>query len=102
MHTVKKTVACTLLGAAGLLSCGVGVAGADNPTTTQIGLVNVWIGNVNVAANVNVDAAAGIVANACGLDLPAVNALVYQVSQSGAPTTACNQSNGPVTVTKAA
>jgi hypothetical protein len=71
-------------------------------TVTQVGLVNVYIGTALVAANVNVDAAAAVVANACGVDLPAINALVYQVSQSGAPTTACTQSTGPVTVTKAA
>ena len=71
-------------------------------TVTQVGLVNVYIGTALVAANVNVDAAAAVVANACGVDLPAINALVYQVSQSGAPTTACTQVTGPVTVTKAA
>src|SRR6201993_4154231 len=71
-------------------------------TVTQVGLVNVYIGTALVAANVNVDAAAAVVANACGVDLPAINALVYQVSQSGAPTTACTQFTGPVTVTKAA
>ncbi len=98
-NLVKKSVAGAVLGGVALLTAGIGVAGAD---TTQIGLVNVSIGNVNVAANVNVDAAAAVVANACGVDLPAVNALVYQVSQTGAPTTVCQQSNGPVTVTKAA
>ena len=98
-NLIKKAVAGAVLGGAVLLPVGAGVAGAD---TAQGGLVNVTIGNVNVAANVTVDAAAGIVANACGINLPAVNALVNQVSQSGAPTTVCQQSTGPVTVTKSA
>ncbi len=102
---VKKTVAGAALGGAVLFTAGVGVAVADptpTPPPTQAGLVNVTIGNVNVAAKVSVDAAAAVVANACGLDLPAVNALVYNVSQTGAPTTVCEQSTGPVTVTKVA
>lgn len=96
----KRTAVGTFLTGAALFTAGVGVANADN--NTQVGLVNVIVNNVTVNANVTVDAAAAVVANLCGLDLPAVNALVYQVSQSGAPTTACNQSTGPVVVTKAA
>ncbi|OBG27865.1 hypothetical protein [Mycobacterium sp. 852002-51057_SCH5723018] len=98
-NIVKKTVAGAVVGGAVLFTAGAGVAGAD---TAQGGLVNVTIGNVTVAANVTVDAAAAVVANACGVNLPNVNALVYQVSQTGAPTTVCQQSTGPVTVTKVA
>ncbi len=94
-YIVRKAAVGTLLTGAALFTAGVGFASAD-----QVGLVNVNVGNVNVKANVTVDAAAGVVANLCGLDLPAVNALVYQVSQTGAPTTVCQQSTGPVVVTK--
>jgi hypothetical protein len=97
-NIVKRTVAGVVVGGAALFTAGVGVAGAD---PVQNGLVNVTIGNVTVAANVSVDAAAAVVANACGVNLPNVNALVYQVSQTGAPTTVCQQSTGPVTVIKA-
>ena len=106
--TIKKVAVSTLLSGAAVFAQGVGVANADttqpSPTTpnSQAGLVNVLLNNVVVNANVNVDAAAAVVANLCGLDLPSVNALVYQVSQSGAPVTACQQSNGAVTVTKSA
>ncbi|MBW0018706.1 MAG: hypothetical protein JO236_14340 [Mycobacterium sp.] len=98
-NIIKRTAACAVLGGAVLVTAGVGDAYAD---PVQGGLVNVNIGNVTIAANVTVDAAAAVVANACGVDLPNVNALVYQVSQTGAPTTVCQQSNGPVTVTKVA
>ena len=107
-YTIKKVAVSTLLSGAALFAQGVGVAYADttqpSPTTpnSQAGLVNVLLNNVVVNANVNVDAAAAVVANLCGLDLPSVNVLVNQVSQTGAPTTVCSQSNGPVTVVKAA
>jgi hypothetical protein len=117
-NIVKKAAASAVVGGAALFTAGVGVAAAD-PTPTpaptpapapapapvtvaQTGLINVYIGNADVVANVNVDAAAAVVANVCGLDLPAVNVLVNQVSLTGAPTTVCQQSTGPVTVTKAA
>jgi hypothetical protein len=99
-NIVKRTAVCTLLTGAALSTVGLGVANADN--NTQVGLVNVIVNNVTIKANVNVDAAAAVVANLCGLDLPAVNALVYNVSQTGAPVTACNQSTGSVVVTKSA
>jgi hypothetical protein len=95
-----KAAASAVLGGAVLFTAGGGVAAAD--TTPQTGLVNVTIGNVNVAAQVTVDAAAAIVANACGINLPNVNALVYQASQTGAPVTICEQRTGSVTVTKVA
>ena len=98
-YIVKNVAVGTLLTGAALFTAGVGVANADN---TQVGLVNVMVNNVVVNANVSVDAAAGVVANLCGLDLPSVNALVNRVAQTGAPITACQQSNGAVTVTKAA
>ncbi len=118
-NIVRKAAASAVVGGAALFTAGVGVAAADTPTptptptpapatgpgpatVTQTGLINVYIGTASVAANVNVDAAAAVVANVCGLDLPAVNVLVNQVSLSGAPTTVCQQSTGPVTVTKAA
>ena len=97
-YMVKKATVGTLLTGAALFTAGGGVANAD----TQIALVNVSLNNVTVNANITVDAAAGVVANLCGLDLPSVNALVNRVAQTGAPITACQQSNGAVTVTKAA
>jgi hypothetical protein len=123
-NLVKKAAASAVVGGAALFTAGVAAAdptptptptpgptpatatatapATAPPTVTQIGLINVYIGSATVVANVNVDAAAAVVANACGLDLPAVNVLVNQVSMTGAPTTVCQQSTGPVTVTKAA
>jgi hypothetical protein len=100
-NIINAAAAGTVLGGV-VLATGVGAANADPTQVTQVGLVNVSVGNVTVNANVTADAAAAVVANLCGLDLPNVNALVYNVSQTGAPTTVCQQSTGPVVVTKAA
>ena len=65
------------------------------------GLVNVGVGDVTVAKDVNVDVAAQVAANVRGVNVSDVNVLAEQVDADGAPVTACRANNEPVTITNA-
>ncbi len=98
---VKKAAAGTLLGGS-LLFTGFGVAGvADAAPVSNIGdgLVNVQTGNITIAKDVNVDVAAQVAANVCGVTVQNVNVLASQVDQTGTPATVCTSNNEPVTIT---
>jgi len=69
-------------------------------TTVGDGLVNIAVGDVNVARNVDVGVAADVIAQICGVDVGPVNVLARQVDLSGAPVTVCDADQGPVTITQ--
>src|SRR3954452_6509910 len=94
---VKKTAAGAVLGGS-LMFAGMGVAQAAPPVNLQDGLVNVGVGNVTIAKDVNVGVAAQIIAAVCGTDVTA--AVLGDVDQTGTPQTFCNLPGGPLTVTQ--
>lgn len=101
-NMAKKVAAGAVLGGSLLFTGGLGVASAAPPLPPlQDGLVNVAVGNVTVAKDVNVDAAAQVAANACGVTVQNVNALASGVVQNGQPATVCTTPTGPVSITKA-
>jgi hypothetical protein len=97
---VKSAAAGTLLGGS-LLFTGLGVASAAPVTNIADGLVSVQTGNITVAKDVNVDVAAQVAANVCGVNVSDVNVLAEQVDASGAPVTVCTANNEPVTIANA-
>jgi hypothetical protein len=96
-NIMKKTAATAVMGGA-LLFTGMGVAQAAPPVNLQDGLVNVGVGNVTIARDVNVGVAAEIIAAVCGTDVTA--AVLGSVDQDGAPQTFCTLPGGPLTVTQ--
>jgi hypothetical protein len=93
----KKAAAGAVLGGS-LLFAGMGVAQAAPPVNLQDGLVNVGVGNVTIAKDVNVDVAAQIIAAVCGTDVNAV--VLGEVDQTGTQQTFCNLPGGPIGVTQ--
>ena len=73
-------------------------AGGNN--STQSGLVNVSLGNVNVLNNANIGVAATVAATVCGINIP-VAVLADQLI-GGATYTACDTATGPLNLTQAA
>ena len=71
------------------LLAGAAAGPAAAATTTQDGLVNVNVGNVNVARDVDVGVAANLVANVCGVNVGPVQALASQVDATGTATAVC-------------
>jgi hypothetical protein len=68
-------------------SLSMGAFTAPAMAATQDGLVNVYVNDVEIAKDVNVNLVANVVATVCA-DVDAnVNALASQVDQSGNPTT---------------
>jgi hypothetical protein len=95
--TIKRTTAGAVLGGA-LLFSGMGIANAAPPVNLQDGLVNVGVGNVTIAKDVNVGVAAQIIAAVCGTDVTA--AVLGGVDQTGNTQTFCNLPGGPLDVTQ--
>ena len=86
MPRIKKAFAA--VSAAALLS--VSAAGpAVAATQTQDGLVNVAVGDITIARDVNVAAVADVVANVCGTNVGPVQALASQVDATGTATAVC-------------
>jgi hypothetical protein len=94
---VKKAAAGAVLGGS-LLFSGMGVAQAAPPVNLQDGLVNVGVGDVTIAKDVNVGVAAQIIAAVCGTDVTA--AVLGEVDQAGAPQTFCSLPGGDLAVTQ--
>src|ERR1700761_448786 len=94
---VKKAAAGAVLGGS-LLFSGMGLAQAAPPVNLQDGLVNVGVGNVTIAKDVNVGVAAQIIAAVCGTNVDA--AVLGTVDQTGDPQTFCSLPGGPLTVTQ--
>jgi len=58
-------------------------------TTVQDGLVNVAVGDVTIAEDVNVGVAANVAANVCGIAVGPITALATEVDNTSVPTTVC-------------
>jgi hypothetical protein len=93
---VKKAAAGAVLGGSLLFTGGMGIAQAAPPVNLQDGLVNVGVGNVTIAKDVNVDVAAQVIAAVCGTDVTA--AVLGSVDQEGTPQTFCKLPGGDLTV----
>jgi len=98
-NTIKRTTAGAVLGGS-LLFSAMGVASAAPPVNLQDGLVNVGVGNVTIAKDVNVDVAAQVIAAVCGTDVTA--AVLGSVDQTGDTQTFCSLPGGPLTVSQTA
>jgi hypothetical protein len=98
MFSRTKTLAVSIaMGAAVLFTPTSSVAAQ---TTVGDGLVNVAVGDVNIARNVDVGVAAEVAAQVCGLEVGPVNVLARQVDLSGPPVTVCDSDQGPVEITQ--
>ena len=84
-----------LLLASALMLVAVPMAVAQ---TTQDGLVNVVVGDITIAENVNIGVAAQIAANICGFKVGPVAVLGVAVDRSGDTRTVCTTDQGPVTI----
>jgi hypothetical protein len=98
MVSRAKTLAISIaIGAAVMFSPASSVAAQ---TSVGDGLVNVAVGDVNIARNVDVAVAAEVVAQVCGLEVGPINVLATQVDLGGAPLTVCDADQGPVRITQ--
>lgn len=66
----------------------------------QDGLVNVMVGDVIIRDAVDVNVAAQVAANLCGVQVGPVAVLAQQVDQSGTSRTVCTIDQGDVTITQ--
>ena len=101
---VKRAAAAAVLGGSLLATGGLGLASAAPPVNATDGLVNVNVGNVTVAKEVNAGVAAEVTSALCGTNVGGidVNALASQVGQTGTAQTIANcvLPGGPVSVTQ--
>lgn len=77
------------------------VAGAAAPAGAQPeqdGLVNVFIGEVEILNDANIGVAAQVAANVCGVKVGPVAVLGTAVDRSGDTGTVCTTDQGPVTI----
>ena len=95
MNRTKALAVSVAMGAAVLFTPTSSVAAQ---TTVGDGLVNVAVGDVTIARNVDVAVVADIVAQVCGVNVGPVNVLATQVDLSGTPVTVCHSNKGPVTI----
>jgi len=95
--TMAKTAAAGLFFGGSLLVAGAAPAAAA-PTTVQDGLVNVDVGNITVAKDVNAGVAAQVAANVCGVTVGPLDILASEVDNSSTPSTVCTTPQGPVTI----
>ena len=84
--SVKKLFA----GACATAALTFGTAGpAMAATAVQDGLVNVAVGDVTIARDVNVGVAANVAANVCGIAVGPITALATEVDNTSNPRTVC-------------
>jgi hypothetical protein len=86
MPRMKRMLAAV---SASALLAGSAAAPAMAATTTQDGLVNVNVGNVNVARDVDVGVAANVAAQVCGVNVGPVQVLASQVDATGTAASVC-------------
>jgi hypothetical protein len=86
MPRIKKTFA-AVTAAAMLSASAAGPAVAA--TQTQDGLVNVAVGDITIARDVNVAAVVDVVAQVCGTNVGPVTALAQEVDATGTATAVC-------------
>ena len=75
-----------------LLAGALAIGTACEPTV-QDGLVNVRIGDVTILEDVNVNVAANVVAQICGVTVNAAVAVIGAIDQDGDPVTFCRLAN---------
>ena len=92
---VKALAVFAFMGATVLFSPALPAAAQ---VAVQDGLVNVAVGDVTIARDVNVGVAAQVAANVCGVNVGPVAVLARQVDRSGATQTVCTSNNQPVTI----
>jgi hypothetical protein len=97
MSAVKRAFAAASATAV-LIAGGAGPAVAA--TQTQNGLVNVAVGDVTVARDVNVGVAAAVAANVCGVNVGPVTALAQQVDATGTAAAVCTTGGQVVRLTQ--
>ena len=97
MRHAKKIAIALAMGSAVLFTP---MSSASAQTSVGDGLVNVAVGDVNVARNVDVAVAADVVAQVCGLDVGPIAVLATQVDLSGPPVTVCDSDKGPVVISQ--
>ena len=96
MMTSMKALAVSAFMGAAVVFTPVSPVAAQ--TTVGDGLVNVAVGDVNIARNVDVGVAAQVAAQVCGVDVGPVAILAQQVDASGKKATVCKTDQGPVTI----
>ena len=87
----KKSIATLFAGSV----LAVGVASPASAQTKQDGLVNVVVGDVTIAEDVNIAAAVDLALQACDLvDVTNVTLLANRTDQTSRSTTVCRQEDG--------
>jgi hypothetical protein len=97
MPRIKKALAAVSASALLVVSAAGPAAAA---TQTQDGLVNVAVGDVTIARDVNVAAVVNVVANVCGTNVGPVGVLAQQVDTTGVAAVVCTANAQPVTITQ--
>lgn len=95
----RKSVVALFAGTAITVAAAAPASAANNQN--QSGLVNVAVGDVTVLQDVNVGVAAQVAAAICGVKVGPVAVLGTTLDPSGATTTVCTTSQGPVTLQQA-
>jgi hypothetical protein len=85
------------------VAMAVAVATSSADVSAQVNannLVNVNIGDVTILEDVNVNLAAQVAANICGVEVGPVILLAQQVDATGTAAAVCtNRRQGPITIT---
>jgi hypothetical protein len=95
MKKTKRFFA-TLSATAMMAFAVAGPAGAQ--PVEQDGLVNVFIGEIEILNDANIGVAAQVAANVCGVKVGPVAVLGRAVDRSGDTRTVCETDQGPVTI----
>ncbi|SKB71349.1 hypothetical protein SAMN05660916_02252 [Arthrobacter sp. 31Cvi3.1E] len=101
--SIMRKITAAAAGSLFIIGAVAGPSQAARNTTFQDGLVNVTVGDVTIAEDVNVAAVVGIAANVCGVNVGPVAAAVLgeatAVDASGRDRVICESTGGlPVTI----
>jgi hypothetical protein len=77
-----------------------GAAALPAQAQQQDGLINVIVGDITIAEDVNIGLGAQAAANVCGVKVGPVAVLATQVDRSGDATTVCTIDQAPVRITQ--
>ena len=91
----RKTIA-SVVAATAIVGASAVPAGAS--TQLQDGLVNVAVGDVTLKDTADVNVAAEVAANVCGVDVGPIAVLAEAVDADGETRTVCQTDNGPITI----
>jgi hypothetical protein len=90
----------SVLGSAMLVGSTIPAANADHDFQHQDGLVNVMVGDIKLKDTVDVNVAAQVAAEICGVTVQNVAVLANEVDQTGEPATICRTDQGDVRITQ--